>query len=89
MQYWSYREVLKKLEALSQEEGFFLIKVNPAYTSQMCSCCGTVDKDARNGEIYQCSCGMVMDADTNAAINILHRGVYNPSNQKEQFLESL
>jgi len=53
------------------------------------SSCGTVDKSFRNGEVYQCSCGMVIDADTNAAINILHRGVYNPSNQEEQFLENL
>ena len=44
----------------------------------MCSDCGCVDKSNRNGEIYKCNCGMEMDADKNAAINILHRGVYSP-----------
>jgi IS605 OrfB family transposase len=89
MQYWSYREVLNTLGSLAEIKGFNLVKVNPAYTSQTCSKCGTVDKENRNGEIYRCSCGIVIDADTNAAINILRRGVYNPSNQEEQFLEIL
>lgn len=86
MQYWAYKEVLSKLESLSQEEGFSLIKINPAYTSQTCSKCGIINKENRKGELYQCDCGLVMDADTNAAINILHRGVYNPSNQKSLIL---
>lgn len=82
LQYWSYRTLIGKLERLSEEEGFFITKVNPAYTSQQCSCCGLVDKSNRNGEIYQCGCGMVMDADQNAAVNILQRGDYNPSSEK-------
>jgi transposase len=73
------------LEQLSQTEGFRLIKINPAYTSQMCSGCGDIDKENRNMETYQCSsCGFLIDADHNAAINILHRGVYNLSNKKSQ-----
>lgn len=87
MQYWSYRKVISKLEALSEIEGFNLIKVKPAYTSQECSSCGTIDKSSRKGEIYHCnSCGMKIDADTNGAINILRRGVYNPSSKEKQIL---
>ena len=81
LQYWSYRQVLDKLESLSELEGFKLIKVDPAYTSQTCSNCGQIIKANRQGELYNCSCGLLIDADTNAAINILHRGVYCPSNQ--------
>ena len=84
MQYWSYRNVIDKLDKLSEIEGFNLIKVEPAYTSQICSKCGLIDKSNRKGEIYQCSCGLLIDADTNAAINILHRGVYNPSTKENQ-----
>lgn len=43
----------------------------------MYSHCGTIDKSNRNGEIYQCKvCNIEIDADYNAAINILHRGDY-------------
>jgi len=74
LQYWSYRQALGKLERLSEEKGFLFQKVEAAYTSQTCSNCGTVDKENRKGELYKCVCGIEMDADHNAAINILHRG---------------
>jgi len=78
--------VINKLERLSEEEGFCLKKVDPAYTSQQCSKCGTIDKSNRKDEVYQCKvCGMKIDADYNAAINILHRGDYNPSTTKNSF----
>ena len=84
LQYWSYRQVIDKLENLSEIEGFYLIKVNPAYTSLTCSSCDTIDKSSRQGEIYHCSaCGMILDSDTNGAINILHRGVYNSSDKEK------
>lgn len=84
LQYWSYRQVIDKLESLSESEGFTLIKVDPSYTSQTFSKCGAVVKANRNGEHYHCSCGLEIDADTNAAINILRRGAYCPSSQKAQ-----
>ena len=82
LQYWSYRQVIDKLESLSESKGFTLIKVDPVYTSQTCSNCGAVIKSNRNGEHYHCNCGLEIDADTNAAINILRRGAYCPSLQK-------
>lgn len=82
LQYWSYKQVLDKLNSLSELKGFKLIKVEPGYTSQTCSKCGQIIKANRQGELYNCSCGLLIDADTNAAINILHRGVYSPSNQQ-------
>lgn len=82
LQYWSYRQVLDRLNALSELKGFKVIKVEPAYTSQTCSNCGAIIKNNRDGEFYNCSCGLVIDADTNAAINILHRGMYLFSTQK-------
>ena len=84
LQYWSYRQVIDKLESLSESKGFTLIKVDPSYTSQTCSNCGAVIKANRDGEHYHCSCGLEIDADTNAAINILRRGAYCPSLQKTQ-----
>ena len=46
--------------------------VNPQHTSQRCSECGLKDANSRRGKRYVCgSCGMVLDADVNAARNIL------------------
>lgn len=76
---WTYRTVMTKLENLCAENGVHLYKVEPAFTSQTCSKCGAVDKDSRDGEIYTClHCGMEMDADLNAAINIHRLGVMYP-----------
>ena len=83
LQRWSYPKVINKLERLCEENRILFTKVNPSYTSQTCSVCGTVDKTQRKGELYQCSCGNLMDADYNASINILHRGAYSPSIQSE------
>jgi len=58
-----------------EESGGGLIKVNPRGTTQMCSRCGeTVPKDLCQ-RVHGCSyCGLVMDRDRNAALNILARG---------------
>jgi putative transposase len=52
------------------------IAVNPAYTSQECSGCGHRKSDlALADRIYHClACGLVIDRDLNAALNILARG---------------
>ena len=90
LQRWSYMKTIDKLERLCEENGILLTKVGPAYTSQTCSNCGYVDKNARNGEIYSCQhCGMILDADTNGAINILHRGEYTPSNSLNETYKNL
>jgi len=49
-------------------------KINPAYTSQRCSACGIVDREARESQAaYRCrSCGYAANADVNAASNIKH-----------------
>lgn len=78
MQRWSYRDVLGRLALLSEELGFDFEKIDPAYTSQRCSACGVICKSNRQGEIYKCACGLFLDADINASLNILHLGVYSP-----------
>lgn len=78
-QRWSYPKVLDKTGRFCEDNGIELVKVPPAYTSQICSVCGFQHRDNRNGEKFLCGkCGVRMDADYNASINILHRGVYSP-----------
>ena len=57
-----------------EENRVCLAFVSPSYTSQECSRCGEIHKESRNGEIYKCvSCGSLLDAAVNGAINILNR----------------
>ena len=57
--------------------------VTAAYTSTDCSCCGMREKTNRKSQaVYECAdCGSAMNADTNAAINILQAGT-RPSKGK-------
>ena len=54
--------------------GRIVLKVNPRYTSQACSHCGTVKKKSLEERRHSCECGCELDRDTNAAINILRLG---------------
>ena len=76
LQRWTYRGVLDKLSVLCEETGIMFKKVPPQYTSQRCSQCGVICKSNRQGETYNCACGMLMDADLNASKNILFVGAY-------------
>jgi transposase len=51
----------------------FVIAVNPQYTSQECSNCGSIVKKTLSVRTHIRSCGCVLDRDENAAINILQR----------------
>jgi len=54
--------------------GRTLIKVDPRFTSQVCSGCGQVRKKDLSERWHRCDCGTELDRDVNAAINILERG---------------
>jgi len=71
-QRWTYPAVIKRLELLSEISGVHVHKVNPAFTSQTCPKCRTVDKRSRNGEKFRCIyCGYCADADYVGSLNIL------------------
>jgi len=53
--------------------GRTLLKVDPRYTSQVCSGCGQVRKKELSERWHSCDCGTELDRDVNAAINILER----------------
>ena len=51
------------------------VAVNPAYTSQNCSNCGHRQKMPLSKRVFKCPCcGLVLDRDVNAALNILGLG---------------
>jgi len=55
--------------------GRSVIMINPAYTSQTCSKCGEIVEKTLKERIHRCSCGLTMDRDVNAAINIKRLGI--------------
>ena len=61
------------LEAKAAERGRIVERINPANTSRTCPSCGTIDKASRLSQAeFRCvSCGHTMNADQNAAVNIL------------------
>ena len=61
----------KWLEHFGVKFGKITIAVNPAYTSQECSSCGTYVKKSLSMRTHVCQCGFILDRDWNAAINIL------------------
>jgi len=67
----SWYQFRKWLEYFGVKLGKVTIAVNPAYTSQKCSSCGSVVKKSLSMRTHACQCGFVLDRDWNAAINIL------------------
>ncbi|NMG21437.1 RNA-guided endonuclease InsQ/TnpB family protein [Brasilonema bromeliae] len=65
----------KWLEYLGVKFGRVTVAVNPAYTSQECSKCGTHVKKSLSMRTHVCQCGFVLDRDYNAALNILNRAL--------------
>ncbi|EGJ30348.1 transposase, IS605 OrfB family, central region [Moorena producens 3L] len=62
----------KWLEYFGKKLGRVTVVVNPAYTNQNCSSCGTTVKKSLSTRTHVCRCGCVLDRDQNAAINILN-----------------
>ncbi len=71
---WTYRQVLNRIESKSQENRVLLVWLEPANTSRTYPDDGTVQKEKRRGEKFQClACGRTGDADTVGAQNLLAR----------------
>jgi len=48
--------------------------VDPAYTTQDCSSCGSRNKFSLSQRTYVCDCGFSLARDWNSAINIKNKG---------------
>jgi putative transposase len=71
---WSQLVSLTSYKA--ENAGRRAVQVNPRNTSQMCSGCGELAEIDLSVRIFHCTgCGLVIDRDHNAAINILRLGL--------------
>ncbi|MFG3302281.1 RNA-guided endonuclease TnpB family protein [Micromonospora chersina] len=89
---WTKGVTAEALKNVSERRGSALVTVNAAYTSQTCHRCGRLGR--RSGDGFHCtSCGVVWQADVNAAINILHRAgdpdiaLHTPHHRVKQILQ--
>lgn len=72
---WQY--LAQQLHGKAEEAGRVVIQVNPSYTSKACSHCGHIFEGMKLSDRWiTCpECGLSLDRDHNAAINILNRGL--------------
>lgn len=69
---WSFYQLETFIKYKAALLGIPIYFVNPAYTSQVCSRCGSINKP--NGKNYKCSCSHFDHRDSNAAFNISANG---------------
>lgn len=75
------------IEYKAESAGARVVKVNPAHTSQDCSGCGSRVSKSLRDRVHACSsCGLVLDRDVNAAINVLNKARMEPSGANRRAL---
>ena len=64
------------LQSKAANAGKQLTKVESKYTSQKCSGCDSIVKKSLSVRVHECpNCGLILDRDHNAAINIKNAAV--------------
>jgi len=72
LSHWTYTVINNKLKRVSEEKGFLFKEMPNEFRSQRCSSCGWVRKANRKGKTFCCNkCGNRLDADLNAATNLM------------------
>ena len=85
---WEYGLIMKLLEYKFNNKGIKLIKVNEAYTSQTCPCCGFRYKPKNRN--YKCpNCESEYHRDIVGAWNILHNNYKNKLDLPEGHIKYL
>lgn len=72
----AWRMLVTATQYKAESAGIRVVLVDPANTSKMCSMCGILVEKDLGDRIHKCNnCGLVLDRDENAAINILRLGL--------------
>ena len=72
----------------AESAGSIVVLVDPRNTSQLCSRCGLKVTKSLSDRVHECpQCGLVMDRDENAAINILRLGLQSLPKAKSSALQ--
>ena len=76
---WSPFQLEQFVEYMSQDMNKTVVYVNPKHTSKICSKCGYIHKNNREGNIFHClNCNFELHADLNSArkIGVLGKSEY-------------
>jgi putative transposase len=72
----AWNQLIEYTSNKAEEAGRTVVLVNPRNTSKMCSSCGELVEKDLSVRVHDCPhCGLVLDRDQNAAINILRLGL--------------
>ena len=75
---WSFNDLEQKLIYKAKQNQSTVIKVDPAYTSQTCPCCGHIENANRNKKLhlFNCkNCGYKSNDDRIGAMNLYRMGI--------------
>jgi len=80
---WGFRKLLTQVRYKAALSGIRVVEVSERNTSKKCSVCGVVRKANRKHRgLYVCSkCGAVLNADVNAAVNLLRKYLHQAKAQ--------
>lgn len=69
-------EFKRQMKYKCEWNGIEFVQADRFYpSSKLCSCCGKVKKDLKlSDRVYKCDCGLVIDRDKNASINLANYG---------------
>ena len=71
----SWGRITQQLRYKAASAGRQLVFVDPRNTSQRCSSCGAMVRKGLEERRHVCDCGVSIDRDHNAALNILHKAL--------------
>ena len=73
----SFYKFIEQIKYKCDFNGIEFIQVPRFYpSSKMCSNCGNIKKDLKlSDRVYKCSCGLEIDRDKNASINLANYGL--------------
>jgi putative transposase len=82
----SFGEIRRQLEYKGKWYGSDIIVADRFFpSSKLCSSCGLIKEDLTlKDRIYRCECGLVLDRDLNAAINLKRYGEFHRSLSKQK-----
>lgn len=93
---WGYYQLQQFITYKAEKVGIIVRKINPNFTSQVCSSCGNWDINNRiNQAEFKCQyCGNEINADRNASINIARSTLFTTKTSKKKdknalFLEAM
>jgi putative transposase len=85
---WNYYQLEQFLKYKAESKGISIEYVDARYTSQRCSCCGFISRSNRKSQSdFRCKeCGFELNADLNAARNIVSKHLIATNSPQENLL---